>query len=869
MAMRKNRKRNIAELALWIAAIILINLFFSTRYFRIDLTDEKRYTLAPITKQFLRGFEKDVMVKVYLDGDLNAGFRRLSRATRETLEEFRIVSRGKLYYEFVDPKEEPGALEELKNLDLSPVSLFETTSDGRRIQSNIYPYANFHIEGYELTVNLLENLPGLSGEANLNLSVEALEYKITDVMRRLLTEDTPAIAFLEGHGELDEMDVYDVTEALSHYYQVDRGSLTSDPYILDVYKALIIAKPRFKFSERDKFVLDQYVMRGGKVLWLIDAVQVTLDSLRTATQTVGMPTDLGLSDLLFRYGIRINQELVQDVQAAMIPVNVAGPGEQPKFVPVPWMFNPLLSTNSSHPVTRSVNLVKGEFVSSIDTVGVFPGMKRDILLQTSQNARRLPIPVFISLAMVNEQPNSRDFVNAFVPVANALVMVHSNKADSAFRTQVPLRVTRSNSTGRFSIQNLAPGEYRLFALEDANRNYKYDQPGERIAWHSELVSPHIGFHERVDSVGVDSTVVVQVQAFLPDSLQLFMFQEDNIAQYLADFRRPLRNKVDLVFSRPLLEPLEVEIVNKENFDKSAIYESSARHDSVSLWLKDSLHIKSDSLFLHLKYPVLDSLKQLTWKNDTINAYFFDTNIEAREGRGRRREEEALPEAPSLKIEGLKANVEILEAVAIQFASPIENINRDRLRLFQIIDTIPKAIDFDVVQDSLRLRRYSIEFSRVAAGKYSLEIDSAAFTDIYGLSNNALKQNISIRAEDEYATFYIEIVEPDSNWLLEVLDRQEKVVRSLKVPRNGKMGFRYIRPGDYIIRIVDDKNNNGEWDTGNFELGLQPENIYYYPETVSVRANWDHIINWEPKLFDIYDFVQRMRSKQSSSAARRP
>lgn len=470
-----------------------------------------------------------------------------------------------------------------------------------------------------------------------------------------------------------------------------------------------------------------------------------------------------------------------------------------------------------------------------------------------------------SLAISGNLYNASDLS----PVANALVMVHSNKADSAFRTQVPLRVTRSNSTGRFSIQNLAPGEYRLFALEDANRNYKYDQPGERIAWHSELVSPHIGFHERVDSVGVDSTVVVQVQAFLPDSLQLFMFQEDNIAQYLADFRRPLRNKVDLVFSRPLLEPLEVEIVNKENFDKSAIYESSARHDSVSLWLKDSLHIKSDSLFLHLKYPVLDSLKQLTWKNDTINAYFFDTNIEAREGRGRRREEEALPEAPSLKIEGLKANVEILEAVAIQFASPIENINRDRLRLFQIIDTIPKAIDFDVVQDSLRLRRYSIEFSRVAAGKYSLEIDSAAFTDIYGLSNNALKQNISIRAEDEYATFYIEIVEPDSNWLLEVLDRQEKVVRSLKVPRNGKMGFRYIRPGDYIIRIVDDKNNNGEWDTGDFESGVQPESIYYYPETVSVRANWDHIINWEPKLFDIYDFVQRMRSKQSSSAARRP
>src|SRR5690554_5169544 len=161
-------------------------------------------------------------------------------------------------------------------------------------------------------------------------------------------------------------------------------------------------------------------MRGGRLLWLVDAVQVTLDSLRTATQAVGLATDVNLTDQLFRYGVRINHELVQDVQAAMIPVNTAGAGEQARLVPVPWMFHPLLNTNREHPVTRNLNVVRGEFVSSIDTVGAPTGLRRDVLLRTSQYARRLPVPVFISLAMVNEEPNRAAFGDPHLPVAVAL-----------------------------------------------------------------------------------------------------------------------------------------------------------------------------------------------------------------------------------------------------------------------------------------------------------------------------------------------------------------------------------------------------------------------------------------------------------------
>jgi ABC-2 type transport system permease protein len=420
MAQNTTRKKDLIQLAAFLLVIVLISWLSASWFFRIDLTAEKRYTLAPITRDFLRNMESDVMVKVYLDGELNTGFQKLARATRETLDEFRIVSRGKFHYEFVDPLEAPEVRQELEENGLSPVPVFESSADGRKIQSNVYPYALFNVAGYDLPVNLLDNLPGLSGAENLNISMEGLEFKITDVIRRLLSDEVPAIAFLEGHGQLDELDVFDISEALSYYYQVDRGSLTDDPYILDNYKALIIAKPSTQFSERDKFIVDQYIMRGGRVLWLVDAVQVTLDSLRTSTQTVGMATDLGLNDQLFRYGVRVNAELVQDVQAAMIPVNASSPGEQPQLVPVPWMFNPLLNTNRDHPVTRNINVVKGEFVSGIDTVGAPEGIQREVLLRTGRHSRRLPVPVFISLAMVNEQPDRAEFGHSHVPVAVSL-----------------------------------------------------------------------------------------------------------------------------------------------------------------------------------------------------------------------------------------------------------------------------------------------------------------------------------------------------------------------------------------------------------------------------------------------------------------
>lgn len=420
--MTKNNIRNkdLRQLLLVIAGVVLINLISATYFFRIDLTAEKRYTLAPVTRNFLRHLDKEILVKIYLTGELNVGFSKLSKATKEMLDEIRYVSGSNLQYEMIDPNTNADAANTLKEFGLSAVPVFETAADGRKIQSHVYPYAVFMVDGYEAPVNLLENMPGLSGAENLNISMESLEYKIMDVLRRLMGEERTAVAFLEGHGELDELDVMDITDELSAYYQVDRGSLTDDPFILDAYKVLIVAKPQIPFSQKDKFVIDQYIMRGGRVLWLVDAVNVTLDSLRRSTQTVGLATDLNISDMLFRYGIRINPVLLQDIQSAMIPINVSARGETPRLVPVPWLFNPLLNTAMHHPVTRHVNVVKSEFVSSIDTVGAQSGLVKEVLLSTGRYTREMSVPVFITLALVNEKPEREDFRSAYIPVAVSL-----------------------------------------------------------------------------------------------------------------------------------------------------------------------------------------------------------------------------------------------------------------------------------------------------------------------------------------------------------------------------------------------------------------------------------------------------------------
>jgi uncharacterized protein (DUF2141 family) len=442
------------------------------------------------------------------------------------------------------------------------------------------------------------------------------------------------------------------------------------------------------------------------------------------------------------------------------------------------------------------------------------------------------------------------------PVADAIIMVHSNLADSAFKKQVPVRLAKTNKDGAFSVQNVAPGEYRVYALEDANRNYLYDQPGERIAWYPQMVVPSIGEHQRLDSIAPDSFVIVNYRAFLPDSLKLFMFQEDNAAQYLKDNKRTSRNKLEFVFNKPNIDSVEFTLRNQPDRKDWFIYEGSYLQDSITLWLTDSTLIKSDSLFISLRYNSLDSLKQPISKKDSLNAFYFQKT----DGQFRKSRKAIVVEKPTLKPKSLNSKLELLGDFDIEFNTPVFNYNMDAIRLYQKVDTILIPLDFSIRRDSIRIRRLVVDYPWEPGLEYKFVADSAAFIDIYGLASDSIGQAFSIKTIENYGVIFVDVTNVQKQYLIQILNQKDKLVRQASLPANGKRGFQFLKPGDYFLRLIEDNNGNGIWDAGNFDQGTQPENIIYFPDLVNVRANWERMIKWDAALFDIHDFVKRNRKK---------
>lgn len=426
--MTSKKIKNIAVIILFIVLCILC--FVSL--FRIDLTSDKRYSISPQTRKLMQEIETPLYVTIYLDGDLNPGFLRLKRATSELFEELSLYANFKLNIRYDNPssagdmESRERKYEELEERGMTPTMVYELDKEGKRIQKIIYPWVELNYNGKTSTVNLLKNIRGNSGEENLNISVENLEYEITDAIRRLILNKVTKIAFIEGHGELSEQETYDISIALSRYFQIDRGALGNDASILNEYKAIIIAKPETPFSEADKYIIDQYIMNGGRVLWLVDGVRISRESLSTTGQSPAIGLDVNLGDMLFRYGVRINPVVLEDVQSVRIPVNIAPPGEQPQFESMPWFYSPLLLTSYIHPVTRNVAEVKADFSSSVDLVGENEKLDAYLLLATSTNTHILRTPATIDLADF-PSVSDIDYFNAYnVPVAVSLEGVFSS-----------------------------------------------------------------------------------------------------------------------------------------------------------------------------------------------------------------------------------------------------------------------------------------------------------------------------------------------------------------------------------------------------------------------------------------------------------
>ncbi|HKL08224.1 MAG TPA: gliding motility-associated ABC transporter substrate-binding protein GldG [Bacteroidales bacterium] len=421
--MKNHKKQNIIQLLLALIVILLINYISSQTFFRLDLTSDKRYTLSEVTHELLDSLDDIVYIEIYLEGDMPIGFQRMQKSIKEMLDEFQIIAGGNIHYSFINPSKSTNQskrnalYQDLYERGLEPSNVKERDEEGGMAQKVLFPGAIITYGGKETPVNFLKNNPAFSTEVNLNNSIQDLEYAFVDAIRKITSQKHKKIAFIEGQSELDEYETGDITRELAEYYSIDRLTIKEYLGILDPYDAVIIAGPKEKYTEKSKFILDQYIMNGGKVLWFLDAVSVNMDSLSTGSSTFALINDVNLNDQLFKYGVRINPNVIQDVQCALIPVNTAAGGAQPKFVPAPWLYYPLLIPPDNHPVTKSLNLIKTEFPGVIDTVGVGDDITKKILLSSSAHARVLDAPLLVNLAQVQEQINPGAFHQSNLPIA--------------------------------------------------------------------------------------------------------------------------------------------------------------------------------------------------------------------------------------------------------------------------------------------------------------------------------------------------------------------------------------------------------------------------------------------------------------------
>ena len=413
----------LVQLLLVTVLLLVVNALADYLPGRIDLTEEKRYTLAASTARIVESVDDPVYIEVLLEGQFPAGFQRLRDAVEELLIDLGDIN-GEIEYAFSDPAD--GNVDEvnenrerLRRLGVTPVNFRVQAAEGSS-ERLLFPYALINYKNQRTVVNLLENdVPGQSPEVALNNSVSLLEYKIGNAIQKLLRTRRPVIGYVTGHGELSELQTRDLSRTLAPYYDIARFSLdTMPPFGPEAIGALLVAKPQRTFSERELFILDQYIMRGGRVVWMLDRLQVNLDSLQGRSNFIPRDYELGVEQLLFRYGVRVEPNLVLDLQSTPVPIVVGQVGNAPQFERRPWPYHVLATPNPSHPITRSLQPVNLFFPSEIDTtVRTKLPLKRTALLTSSPNALVRFSPVRVDLETARYDLDRELFTKSGVPLA--------------------------------------------------------------------------------------------------------------------------------------------------------------------------------------------------------------------------------------------------------------------------------------------------------------------------------------------------------------------------------------------------------------------------------------------------------------------
>jgi gliding-associated putative ABC transporter substrate-binding component GldG len=417
--MTASKKNNLKSVFIIVAIVLVLNALGSSFFHRFDLTKDKRYTLSPTSLNIIKQVQNPLYIKVFMQGDLPAEFKRLQQETKQLLEEFQAYNNN-IVFEFVDPLENEDAsmdnIKELYRKGLTPINI--TVDDkGKQSQAMVFPWAIAVYDNKEVNIPLLKNIMGASTTQKVIGSVQHLEYSIAEGLNKITKAKQKKIAVIKGNGELQDV-------LMAKFLLQVRESYFIGPFTLDSvaknpigsletlkkYDLAVIAKPTETFTDEEKQVLDQYIINGGKTLWLLDQVSVEMDSLYNASgATLAYPRDLNLNDLFFKYGIRINPDLVKDEQGSPIKLATGEQGSATQYQEFNWKFAPQVYPNSAHPIVKNLGGIRFDFANPIDTLK--NGIKKTILLQSSQYSKKIGTPAEINLNSVAEETSPNDYLN--------------------------------------------------------------------------------------------------------------------------------------------------------------------------------------------------------------------------------------------------------------------------------------------------------------------------------------------------------------------------------------------------------------------------------------------------------------------------
>ena len=422
----------------YLLTALAVSLAVSERFnFRVDLTEDKRFSLSEQSRETVEGLDDVVFARVYLEGEMPVTMKKFRTSVKEKLDELQRYAGKNFRYEFRNPsdgnEEKRAALfRELDSKGMVYLNIYETDTEGGSTRRIVFPGALINYRGKETVVNFVQNNTMFSAEENLNFALQNLEYELVNAIVKVTGTTKKKVAFVEGHGELEDMNLFGVFESLDEYYEIKRVKLNGETGILDEYDVVVVAKPMRRWSETDKFVLDAYIMNGGRTAWFIDAVHVHEDSLSSGELTMGLVCEHNLDDQLFNYGVRINHNVIQDLQCGRILVGDGRRGEPGGFRPVPWTYFPLLFPPPDNPVTKGVNLVRTQYPGVIDTVGNDGVVRKTYLLYSSDKSKVVDAPLIISLSQVDERITERNFNRSYCPVA----VMMEGEFNSPFRNRI-------------------------------------------------------------------------------------------------------------------------------------------------------------------------------------------------------------------------------------------------------------------------------------------------------------------------------------------------------------------------------------------------------------------------------------------------